>query len=86
MKHKFLKEQSLKEEDDSLIVEDLSSDEEWIVNSNDEDDNSVPIEVGETIEDEGKSIQVDLENKVDSDYEYDTGAMQFDHVSRNFGL
>ncbi|PON81575.1 HAT, C-terminal dimerization domain containing protein, partial [Trema orientale] len=38
LKHKFLKAKSRKEEDDPLIVENVSSDDEWVANLNDEDD------------------------------------------------
>ncbi|KVH90512.1 HAT dimerization [Cynara cardunculus var. scolymus] len=54
LKHRFLKKQSLKEEDDPLIIDEVSSDDEWIANPNDEEDvNSevVSIEAGNGVED-----------------------------------
>ena len=59
LKHKFFKKQSRKDEEDPLIVENLSFDDEWVANPNDEDDGDTrAIEVGGQIEieDEGGSL------------------------------
>ena len=59
LKHNFFKKQSRKDEEDPLIVENLSSDDEWVANPNDEDDSDTrTIEVGGQIEieDEGGSL------------------------------
>ncbi|KAH6779234.1 hypothetical protein C2S52_010471 [Perilla frutescens var. hirtella] len=43
LKHKFLKKQSRKMEDDPLIIEEVPSDDEWLANSNDEEDMAIDI-------------------------------------------
>ena len=78
LKVKFLKKRSPKVEDDLLF--DMPSDDEWVANPSDEED-GVAIGVDEPIE-------VDDGDEDDSDhgYEYDGGAMQFDHVTGNNNL
>lgn len=82
LKLKFLKKRSPKVEDDLLF--DVPSDDEWVANPSDEED-GVAIGVDEPIEvDDGDGDG----DKDDSDhgYEYDGGAMQFDHVTGNYNL
>ncbi|KAH6825307.1 hypothetical protein C2S53_007031 [Perilla frutescens var. hirtella] len=43
LKHKFLKKRSRKDEDDSLIVEEVSFDDEWVANPNDEEDMAIDV-------------------------------------------
>lgn len=62
LKQKFLKKNSLKEEDDPLVVENVSSDDEWIANPNDDEGESVTSR-------KRKNVKVEL---VDED---DDGAM-----------
>lgn len=54
LKEKFLKKKALKEEDDPLVVENVCSDDEWIVDPNG---------VMGTLEDEGED-DVDCEDDV----------------------
>ncbi|KAJ9555338.1 hypothetical protein OSB04_009952 [Centaurea solstitialis] len=61
LRDRFLKKQSLKEEDDPLIVDEVPSDDEWIANRDDEEDsdnNGLPIEV-----DKGITRQVQAEQE-----------------------
>lgn len=84
LKHKFFKKQSRREEDDPLIVENVSSDDEWVANPNDEEDgDSRAIEVGGEIEieDEGGSLaprkrkrnQAPIEVNLDEEDEFEGG-------------
>ncbi|PON47573.1 HAT, C-terminal dimerization domain containing protein [Parasponia andersonii] len=60
LKHKFLKAQSRKEKDDPLIVENVSSDDEWVTNPNDEDDEEtrmIDLDEAIDVEDAGGSSQ-----------------------------
>ncbi|PON94663.1 LOW QUALITY PROTEIN: HAT, C-terminal dimerization domain containing protein [Trema orientale] len=60
LNYKFLKAQSCKEEDDSLIVENVSSDDEWVANPNDEDDEEtrmIDLDEAIDVEDAGGSSQ-----------------------------
>lgn len=89
LKYNFMKKLSLKDEDDPLIVEDVPSDDEWMVDpENEEDDDSLSVEANDAIEDEGqnsaslkrKNIHVDLEEDDESNDDYDGGAFKMDHV------
>ncbi|XP_062104413.1 uncharacterized protein LOC133815612 [Humulus lupulus] len=84
LKHKFFKKQSRREEDDPLIVENVSSNDEWVANPNDEEDgDSREIEVGGEIEieDEGGSLaprkrkrnQAPIEVNLDEEDEFEGG-------------
>ena len=56
LKYNFMKKLSLKDEEDPLIVEDVPSDDEWMVNpDNEEGDDNISVEENAAIADEGQS-------------------------------
>ncbi|KVI05261.1 RNA polymerase II transcription factor SIII, subunit A [Cynara cardunculus var. scolymus] len=85
LKHKSLKGQSLKEENDSLIVEDVFSDDEWIANSNDEDNDMYQLKLARQLRIKAKVFMWIWKTKMIVIMNA-CGAMQFDHISRNSGL
>ncbi|KAF4355330.1 hypothetical protein F8388_026600 [Cannabis sativa] len=66
LKHNFLKKQSGSVEYDPLIVENVSSDDEWVANPNDEEDGDsrvIEIEGVVQIEDESRSSRATRKKK-----------------------
>ncbi|KAJ9543748.1 hypothetical protein OSB04_023455 [Centaurea solstitialis] len=84
LKQRIQKKKTLKDEEDPLSVEDISSDDEWVANPND-DENGDEINRGEGESSRSRkrrSVLVDLDDEEDEedDCRVDYGSFSMDNV------
>ncbi|KAJ9542821.1 hypothetical protein OSB04_029327 [Centaurea solstitialis] len=84
LKQRFQKKKTLKDEEDPLSVEDISSDDEWVANPND-DENGDEINRGEGESSRSRkrrSVLVDLDDEEDEedDYRVNYGSFSMDNA------